>query len=97
VHGFQYVVFDEKKMVYFVLTRSGFEELISLQNRVPSPIWVNDGVLTPTELLDLRNSGVEVTNFVRLIDPEDMSAINEAIYTVQEHCPGKTIWVERAP
>ena len=84
-------------MVYFILTRSGFEELRSQQNMVPSFLWVNDGVLSATELLDLRNSGIDVTNFARFIDPHDLSAINKAVFTVQEHCPGKRIWVEYVP
>lgn len=83
-------------MVYFVLTRSGFDELSTKQNKLPSPLWVNDGVLSPTEISDLRNAGVDVTNFVRKIDPQDVPAINEAIYIVREHHPGETIWIEYA-
>jgi len=84
-------------MVYFVLTRAGFDELSSQHNMLPSPLWVNDGVLSPSEISDLRDAGSDITNFVKSIDPHDMPAITDAISTVQEHCPGKRIWVEYAP
>jgi hypothetical protein len=42
-------------------------------------LWINDEVLSDSELLNLRKAGVEVTNFVRSIDLHDMSAIKQAI------------------
>ena len=84
-------------MVYFVLTRAGYDELIAQRGSTPSPLWINDGVLSASELLELREAGVEVTNFTRFIDPQNVNEIEEAIFTVQDHHSGQRIWVEYAP
>ncbi len=83
-------------MVYLALTRQGYNELIA-QRGSPSVLWVNDGVLSDSELLKLREAGVDVTNFVRSIDPHDMSAIEQAVLTVQDHHSGQRVWVEYVP
>jgi hypothetical protein len=84
-------------MIFLVLTRLGYDQLMALPKAVHSAIWVNSGVLSESELLKLRESGVEVTNFVRLIEVGNLSAVEGAVATVQEHHVGQTIWVERAP
>lgn len=84
-------------MVYLILTRSGYDELIAQRGTTPSPLWVNEGVLSASELLELRAAGVEVTNFTRFIDPKSMNEIQEAIFTVQDHHAGQRVWVEYAP
>lgn len=83
-------------MVFFALTRSGYEELVRQSGHAPSPIWVNAGVLSDAELAQLRSSGVEVTNFTRLVDAADSEAIREAVQTIQEHHSGQSVWVEYA-
>ena len=84
-------------MVYFVLTRAGYDELNAQRGATPSPLWVNDGVLSASELLELRKAGVKVTNFTRVIDPHNVTEIQEAIFTVQDHHSGQRVWVEYAP
>jgi len=84
-------------MVYFALTRAGYDELNAHLGTAPSPLWVNDGVLSASELLELREAGVKVTNFTRFIDPHSMTEIQEAIFTVQDHHSGQRVWVEYAP
>lgn len=84
-------------MVYFVLTRSGYDELIAQRGFTPSPLWVNEGVLSATELLRLHEAGVKVTNFTRFIDPHNMTEIEEAVFTVQDHHSNQRVWVEYAP
>ena len=84
-------------MVYFVLTRAGYDELNAQQGSILSLLWVNDGVLSASELLALRKAGVKVTNFTRVIDPHNVSEIQEAVLTVQEHQSGQRVWVEYAP
>ncbi len=84
-------------MVYFALTRQGYDELIAQQGTTPSPLWVNEGVLSTAELLKLREAGVDVSHFTRFIDPHNATEIQEAIFTVQEHHPDQSVWVEYAP
>jgi hypothetical protein len=81
-------------MVFLVLSRAGYDELTAQPSSMPSALWVNDGVLSASELLEIREAGVKVTNFTRSIDPHDMSAIEQAISTVQEHHAGQRVWVE---
>lgn len=83
-------------MVFFALTRHGYEELVSQTGRAPSPIWVNAGVLSEAELAQLRSAGVEVTNFTHTIDAADSEAILVAVQSIQEHHNGQRVWVEYA-
>jgi hypothetical protein len=83
-------------MVFFILTRGGFDELRSSLGRVPSPMWVNKDVLSLDELEALRKDRIEVTNFVRYIDPFNDSAMPDAMSTVQDHHPGRRVRVEFA-
>jgi hypothetical protein len=84
-------------MVVLALTRSAFEELRSTFGRVPSPIWVGAGVLTASELEQLRAAGVEITDFTRHIDPRNATEVEEALEMVAMHHPKHTIWVQRDP
>ncbi len=84
-------------MAYLVLTRNGYEELVRQLRRVPSPLWVNKDVLSHAELSSLRSSGIEVTDFVHPIAPSDIQEVSEAAYTVKEHHPDQSVWVEYVP
>ena len=81
-------------MVYLVLTRNGYEELIRQFQCVPSPLWVNKDVLSESELSSLRSSGVALTDFIYPITPSDSQEVSEAAYTVKEHHPDESVWVE---
>jgi hypothetical protein len=83
-------------MVFFILTRDGFDELKISLGRVPSPVWVNKDVLSLDEIEALRKDRIDVTNFVRYIDPFNEFAIADAMSTVQDHHPGQRVWVEFA-
>ncbi|MBO9678935.1 MAG: hypothetical protein J7556_11895 [Acidovorax sp.] len=81
-------------MVYFVLTRRGYERLVDALLCVPSPLWVNQGVLSPEELAGLRAIGISVTDFTHAIDPADCAQVADATHTVCDHHPGQLVWVE---
>lgn len=83
-------------MVFFILTRDGFDELKNSLGRVPSPVWVNKDVLSLDEIEALRKDRIEVMNFLRYIDPFNESAIADATSTVQGHHLGQRVWVEFA-
>ena len=84
-------------MVFFVLTRAGYEELVAQFGKPPSPLWVNAGVLSTSELSQLREAGYDVTDFAKSIDIQNNSALETAIDTVQQHHFGHRVWVEYAP
>ena len=83
-------------MVYLVLTRSGYEELVRQLQRIPSPLWVNKDVLSQAELKAVRSQG-ELTDFVYRITPSDITEVEKAAYTVKEHHPNEAVWVEYVP
>jgi hypothetical protein len=82
-------------LVFLALTRAGLDELSDEFGRLPSPLWVNDGVLSPEELAKLRAKGSDVTNFSYRIQPGDTTAIENALAVISEHHPRQRIWVER--
>ena len=81
-------------MVFFALTRQGYEDLVRMNGRTPSPIWVNAGILSDTELSELRDAGLNVTNFTNPINAKDSEAILDALGTIQDHYSDQNIWVE---
>jgi hypothetical protein len=84
-------------MVFLVLSRAGFDELVRDRGRVPSPLWVTAGVLSDTELSELRSQGIDVTDFTWDLEPGDSLGLEVALDTVREHHPSEHIWVEYAP
>ena len=84
-----------EKMVFFVLTREGLEKLRYCIGRMPSPVWVNEGVLSVEAIDAFRKDGVEISHFVRYIDPYDELKVADGISTIQDHHAGSIVWVER--
>ena len=82
-------------LVFLALTRAGLDELRTQFGHLPSPLWVNDGLLSKTELAELRAKGADVTNFSYRIQPGDTAAIEAALAVISEHHAGQRIWVER--
>ncbi len=84
-------------MVFFALTTIGFRNLVETMGRVPSPIWLNAGILDRIEIDKLRSSGINLTVFSQARDPFDSSDISQAVATIQMHHDQDTIWVETPP
>lgn len=81
-------------MVFFVLSRSGFDELLLFLGQSPDTLWVNAGVLSDIELSRLRADGVDVTNVSAPIAAQDAEAVAVAVSIIKLHHPGETIWIE---
>jgi len=81
-------------MVYFVLTRTGYDDLAVRLAQITSPLWINGGVLSPNEFQLLRQSNFDVSHFTNRIDPLDPAAVSLAVETIQDHHPDKVIWIE---
>ncbi len=84
------------EMTHFVLTRKGYEQLKASFGNFPFAFWVNDGVLSVSELAELRAAGFSVTNFTTVIDPNCSTEVASAVVTIQQHHPNQSIWVEHA-
>ena len=81
-------------MIYFVLSKLGYVDLVARLGKVPSPIWLNADVLTDSEISDLRQAEVSVTNFTNLVGSHNSADYLTALDSIQEHHPGEQIWVE---
>lgn len=80
-------------MVFFAMTRSGYEAYRSL-GASPGPLWVSAEVLSNEELATLRQAGVDVSDFNYKIALHETGVIAGAIETIKEHHPGEAVWVE---
>jgi hypothetical protein len=83
-------------MVFFALTRSGYEDFerhIGIHASVT--LWVNKDVLSDSELKEVRAAGLSVTDFTRMIDILDGVAVDEAVDTIKQHHPNECVWLER--
>ena len=83
-------------MVYFILTRSGYEQLCASGVPAGAALWLSAGVLSAEELLHLRSSGIDVTDFRDRINPMDLDDVGAALGTIKEHHPRQVVWVEHA-
>ncbi|MCW8880333.1 MAG: hypothetical protein OQK51_25015 [Kangiellaceae bacterium] len=61
------------------------------------PIWLNEGVVSQSELADLRARNIEVSNFHYVVDIDDEESREEALFTIAEHHPNERIWSESRP
>ena len=79
-------------MVFFAISRSAYESYVN--NGITSlPLWVCDGLLSERELKELRAKGGNVSNFDYFLERGDFAGIQDAVETIREHHPGKTVWV----
>lgn len=81
-------------MAFLVLTRHGLEDLQANFGRLPSPLWINHGVLSDDELAQLRSDGTEVMTTAAHVDPDASEAVAAAVQSVQQRHAGP-VWVER--
>jgi hypothetical protein len=82
-------------VVFFVISRTGFEDYLIVKEKLAAPLWISAGVISQAELELLRNSGADVTDFNYAIDPNENEVIDNAIETIKEHHSGEVIWVQR--
>lgn len=81
-------------MVVFAITREGYIELEPIIKTFNYPVWVSAGVLSINELAELRNLGLDLTDFSYAIEPNDMETILGALDTIALHHPGQRVWLE---
>jgi len=82
-------------MVFFVISRKGFEDYLTIKEKLAAPLWISAGVISQSELESLRYSGVDVTDFNYAIGLNEKEVIDDAIETIKEHHPGEVIWIQR--
>ena len=81
-------------MICFVTSRQSYDQLAASSAWPPAVLWIAFGVLDPSELTNLRASGLAVTEFTSPFDPSDLAEMADALDTVREHHPGQAVWVD---
>jgi hypothetical protein len=80
-------------MVFFAITRSGYDELVALLGKVPSPLWLNHDVLSTDEISELQKCGINLTPFS--VDVTGSAERYEAaLDTIWQHHPNEKLWSE---
>ncbi len=78
-------------MVFMILTRQGFDELFPRLTKDRDAMWVNAGVLSESEVRELREAGWNLT-----IWTNPSTDLTTEIDTVQLHHPNQVVWMETA-
>ncbi|MGZ5580650.1 MAG: hypothetical protein ACXWGW_16370 [Methylobacter sp.] len=81
-------------MVFFVLSREGLESCLSIGANISASLWIPAGILSQSELDELRSSELSITNFNYEIGLDASEVIDAAVQTIKEHHPNEVIWVQ---
>jgi hypothetical protein len=81
-------------MVFFTLTRKGYDELVAALGSAPKLLWATQDVFTPAEIKQLHESGVKISNFTYTVDPTNAGQKSEVIDMIKLHHPGHGLWIE---
>lgn len=81
-------------MAFLILTQSGYQDLTQGREGLPSPLWINPGVLHDEEIRRLRADGVELTVLADTVDPLSLPEVERVVRRMQD-AGLATVWVER--
>jgi hypothetical protein len=81
-------------MVYVIHTAKGLNDLLN-EAANPSELWLNGEVAISDHVSQLRATGWNVTIWTHRFEPTDQKQLANALTTVREHHPNKTIWLEQ--
>lgn len=84
-------------MVIFAGTSEGFKELEPIIRSGKYPVWIGAGVLTEDEMDEIRELGVDLTNFLYAIDLGNSEVVEEALESIALHHPNERVWLECIP
>jgi hypothetical protein len=82
-------------VVFFVISRKGFEDYLAVKDNLTAPLWISAGVISQSQLESLRRSGTDVTDFNYVIGLNENEVIDDAIEIIKEHHPDEVIWVQQ--
>jgi hypothetical protein len=81
-------------MVYLALTPEGLREILNASNAETIPVWCSADALSEAEFEQLERGNV--TRFSYSFADVDKATIQDALATIEEHHPGKRVWIESA-
>jgi phosphatidate phosphatase APP1 len=80
-------------MPFLILTRTGFDDLVSRVDLAGAVLHVNPGIASADEIAGLRGAGATVNVLASLADPRGADAVEHAL-ALPDH-EGEPVWVER--
>lgn len=81
-------------MVYLPLDRQSALEAIRAAKAGGYSVWVGSDAISEEEHHRFGSDGVNVTRFIYPLTGVEISVVEEAVATIQEHHPGEVIWVQ---
>ena len=79
--------------VFLAISPNGLKEAIELASATGSAIWCGSDAVSEAEYETLQN--LSVSRFIYPLQGESAEVLQGAIYTIEEHHPGSTIWTEQ--
>jgi hypothetical protein len=70
-------------VVFFVISRKGFEDYLTVKDKLTAPLWISAGIISQAELESLRENGADVTDFNYVIGVNENEVIEGAIETIR--------------
>jgi phosphatidate phosphatase APP1 len=81
-------------MPFLILTRAGFDDIVSRIDPAGAVLHLNPGLLSEAEMARLREAGATVNVLASTACPRDAHGLEQALRSVQGE--GAPIWIERA-
>lgn len=82
----------EDHMVYLALTPQGLQDILNASEAAKCPVWCGADALSEAEFEKLERSNI--TRFTYSFADADAATIQDALATIEEHHPGKRVWIE---
>jgi len=79
-------------MVFLAITKNGLVEALSLAKENNEPVWCTSNAVSEEEFKTM--SELNITRFDYSFVISESEILADALSTIQEHHPGKKIWVE---
>jgi len=79
--------------VFLAISPNGLKEAIELASMAKGAVWCGSDAVSETEYESLKNQSV--SRFTYPLQGETADVLQSAIYTIEDHHPGATIWTEQ--
>jgi hypothetical protein len=79
--------------VLLAISPNGLKEALELASANGCSVWCSSDAVSETDYKALQ--GVAVSRFSYALQGESLDVLQGAIYTIEEHHPGATVWAEQ--
>lgn len=81
-------------MAFLILSRAGFDDIVSRLDPAGAVFHLNPGVLSEAEIARLRDAGTTVHVLASSADPQESHEVEHALHSAGRE--GETVWIERS-